>query len=152
MPDATAHRSPPVPAAHQAFLTLVAAAQRLLLEVNAVVKQQGVTEPQFNALRILRGAGPGGLPCGAIAERMITRVPDITRLTDRLEGMGLAERRRGVAQDRRVVHVVLTAKGRALLKKLDEPVRRLHQRQFHNLSPTQVKDLIATLEKTGTAS
>ena len=48
------------------------------------LKPHGLTPTQYNVLRILRGA-PKGLPCQAIAERMITRLPDITRLLDRLE-------------------------------------------------------------------
>lgn len=130
---------------HQAFLAVVATAQDLLHDVADVVQAQGLTEPQFNALRILRGAGPEGLPCNAIAERMITRVPDITRLVDRLERMGFAERRRDPAGDRRVVLVALTDSGRAALRALDRPVSSTHKRQFAGLSQADMRKLITLL-------
>ena len=77
---------------------------------------------QYNVLRILRGA-PEGLPCGEIANRMITRDPDITRLLDRLEKRGLISRSRET-KDRRTVMARITPDGLKLLARLDEPVRR----------------------------
>src|SRR5262245_29060496 len=53
-----------------------------------------LTLHQYNVLRILRGS-PEGLPSGEIANRMIARDPDITRLVDRLERRGLVTRARG---------------------------------------------------------
>ena len=69
------------------------------------LKDYKLSHTQYNVLRILRGAGPDGATCSGIAERMITRDPDITRLLDRLEGRGLVARERS-REDRRV------AKGR----------------------------------------
>ena len=63
-----------------------------------------LTPNQYNVLRILRGSHPTRLPCGDIAERMIARDPDITRLVDRLSRRGLVTRVRG-RRDRRVVEV-----------------------------------------------
>ena len=54
-----------------------------------VFTQHGITSQQFNVLRILRGAGLGGLPTLDIAEKMIEQAPGITRLLDRLEGKKL---------------------------------------------------------------
>lgn len=77
-----------------------------------------LTPHQYNALRILRGAGPEGLPSGEIGCRMIARDPDVTRLVDRLVAQQLA--RRGPAgADRRVVRVHITERGLALLAELD---------------------------------
>ena len=132
---------------HEAFLSLVVTAQGLLREVADLVRTQGLTEPQFNALRILRGAGPGGLACSTMADRMLTRVPDITRLVDRMERMGLAGRHRDAETDRRVVRVTLTPRGRATLKRLDQPIRQLHRRQFEHFSQAELDSLIDTLGK-----
>ena len=139
-------RSPEGPE-HEAFINLVLTATTLVQEVADTVKPRGLTEPQFNALRILRGAGKDGLPCSGVAERMITRVPDITRLVDRLERMGFAERRRDLTADRRVVKVAISPQGRALLRKLDTPVRDLHREQFNHLSRAQLRDLTRLLKK-----
>ncbi len=67
-----------------------------------------------------------------VAERMLRREPDITRLFDRLVREELVERTRG-EDDRRVVWVSLTTKGRQLVNKLDQPVVALHWKQLGRL-------------------
>ena len=79
-----------------------------------------LTTHQYNVLRILRGSHPARLACSDIAERMIERDPDITRLVDRLERRGLVKRSRS-RQDRRVVEVGITDKGLVLVRGLDAP-------------------------------
>src|SRR6266478_1928499 len=76
----------------EAYLSLLRTADALQSRVEAKLKEFGLTGTQYNALRILRGAGEDGIPCSDIAERMITRDPDITRLLDRLQKRGLVER------------------------------------------------------------
>ena len=131
----------------EAFVTLLRAAYELETELTDMLREFDVTRPQFNVLRILRGAGERGLPSGDIGARMVTHDSDITRLIDRMESRGLVTRERS-AEDRRVVTVVLSAKGRSLVDSLDEPVRELHARQFAQLSKADVKTLVAMLEKT----
>ena len=82
---------------------LLRTADALEAQVESWLKQFGLTGTQYNALRILRGAGPEGLPCREIGERMITHDPDITRLLDRLEDRGFVERARD-KNDRRVIY------------------------------------------------
>ncbi|HTN76819.1 MAG TPA: MarR family transcriptional regulator, partial [Pirellulaceae bacterium] len=87
-----------------------------------------------------------GLPCLEIASQMITRMPDITRLVDRLEAAGLVERSR-TDTDRRVVLVKITAGGLELLAKLDQPVRDTHQRIMSSLSEDELRELSRLLTK-----
>ncbi|MBI5083603.1 MAG: MarR family transcriptional regulator [Acidobacteria bacterium] len=101
-------------------------------ELSLLLKQRGLSPPQFNVLRILRGARPEPLTCGEISSRMITRDSDVTRLLDRLERQGWISRSRQQL-DRRVVRVSITASGLALLKSLDEPVLALHRHRFSAL-------------------
>ncbi len=75
----------------------------------------GSRRTQYNVLRILRGAGSGGLCGREVAERMVSRVPDISRLLDRMEEMQLIERERDPA-DRRHVTARISAKGQKVLK------------------------------------
>ena len=75
-----------------------------------------LTNTQYNVLRILRGSHPAKLACSDIAERMIERDPDVTRLIDRLATRGLVTRSRS-RRDRRVVEVGLTDKGLMLDRK-----------------------------------
>jgi MarR family transcriptional regulator, organic hydroperoxide resistance regulator len=110
------------------------------------LKPWGVTPTQYNVLRILRGAGEAGLSRGEVMERMITRVPDATRLLGRLESARLIERRReGV--DRRVVRAAITPAGLDLLAKLEEPVLAAHGRQFAGLSKEEVRALVGLLDR-----
>ena len=93
-------------------------------DFNQLFKAHKLSESTYNVLRILRGAqkseGLPGLPSLEVAERLVTRVPDITRLVDRLIQAGLAERTRDDV-DRRVVIVSITPTGLVELKKLDKP-------------------------------
>ena len=89
-----------------------------------VLKREELSPTQYNVLRILRGA-PEGLPCGEIANRMITRDPDVTRLLDRMEKRRLISRCRET-KDRRTVMARITPEGLKVLGRLDEPVLAGH--------------------------
>lgn len=129
----------------EAFLSVLVTADALLAEVNALLKPRGLSAPLYNVLRILRGAGKPGLPCKEIGARLVTRVPDITRLTDRLLTLGFAERERS-EDDRRVVKVMITKAGREILGDLDDAVRSLHQKRFGLLSRKKLRKFLATLQ------
>jgi len=130
----------------QVFFGLLRTADALLRDVERTLKPQELSHTQYNVLRILRGAGPGGLACREIGERMLTRDPDITRLLDRLEARGLVTRERQ-AKDRRVVKTRITPAGLRLLAALDEPIRTLHRRQMRHLSPARLRVLLELLEE-----
>jgi len=129
----------------QAFLTLGRALVELLAEPEALLKQHGISATQHNVLRILRGS-PQGLPLGQIAERMVARDPDLTRLIDRMERAGLVERVRG-EEDRRVVLGRITKKGTDLCRTLEGPVTSIHARQFKRLGKKKTRQLIELLEE-----
>lgn len=78
----------------EAFVNIQRMADALMQGVAAALKPMGLSPTQYNVLRILRGAEPNGLACREIADRMITRDPDITRLLDRLEDRALVARSR----------------------------------------------------------
>ena len=128
----------------EALLSVMRTADRLQWQVSETLKPYGLSPTQYNALRILRGAGEKGLPCGEIGDRMINRDPDITRLLDRLEKRRLVERRRS-AQDRRVISARITAAGLDLLKSLDRPVGELQRQLLRDISDTRLKALIQVL-------
>ena len=109
-----------------AFLELLRTTDLLSRGLIGVLKTEDLSATQYNVLRILRGA-PEGLPCGEIANRMITRDPDVTRLLDRLEKRGLISRCRQT-RDRRTVMARITPLGLKLLARLDEPVLAAHRK------------------------
>ena len=139
------------PAPQEVFIDLAVNYGKRLRELNGLLRIHGLSEPQYNVLRILRGAGARGLSCQGIADRMLTRLPDITRLLDRLEKAGWIERRRSV-EDRRKIEVSLLPEGRDLVARLDQPVLRLHIRQFANLDPEELTELHRLLSKSFTNS
>jgi DNA-binding MarR family transcriptional regulator len=102
----------------------------------------GLTATQYNVLRILRGAGESGLCRNDVRDRMITQVPDVTRLLDRMEEMGVIERRREGA-DRRYVTTRITAEGLRLLAELDEPIAETHRRLLGHMDEESLNRLIA---------
>jgi MarR family transcriptional regulator, organic hydroperoxide resistance regulator len=127
------------------FQQVLRTAEALLEPEEALLRAADLSFAQYNVLRILRGAGVGGLPCGEIAARMINRDSDITRLLDRLEARGLVHRARD-EQDRRVVVADITAAGRTVLKPLDGPVARVHREQLAHMSRGQLEALAELLE------
>ncbi len=108
-------------------------------------REFGLTQPQYNVLRILRGEGTP-LPCLEIAARMITIVPAITSLIDKLEKRKLVTRER-CSEDRRVWYVALTDAGSELLKEMDKPVMAMHDKLCGGLSSGECKQLTELLEK-----
>jgi DNA-binding MarR family transcriptional regulator len=106
---------------HEASLGLLKTVDVLRAHLSRVLEPYGVTDQQYNVLRILRGAGAAGLPTLEIADRMIERAPGITRLIDRLEKKGLVSRKRCLT-DRRQVFCILAPAGARLLARMDAPV------------------------------
>lgn len=111
-----------------------------------MVEPYGITFHQYNVLRILRGAGPDGLPTLEIADRMIEETPGVTRLIDRLVGKGLVERRR-VEEDRRKVLCAVTPTGLSLLDRLDAPLDRWDDELMSRLSEAELQTFIHALDR-----
>ncbi|HXY24436.1 MAG TPA: MarR family transcriptional regulator [Candidatus Acidoferrum sp.] len=137
---------PPAPIEERIFLALLKTADALGMEAEQLVRTVNLTGTQYNVLRILRGAGPEGLACRGIGDRMITHDPDITRLLDRMEKRGLITRERQT-DDRRVVKTRITQEGLDLIKPLDQPMRDLHKRQFRHMATARLKTLYDLVEE-----
>jgi DNA-binding MarR family transcriptional regulator len=130
----------------EAFLGLGRTWAVLEHAVSEALKPYGITPTQYNVLRILRGAGEEGLCRAEVMARMIAKVPDATRLLDRMEAAGLIERERA-SEDRRFVTTRITSRGAALLGELDQPVQGLHRKHMRNLGASQLRELITLLEQ-----
>lgn len=134
----------------EAFLDIVRTADVLIRELDQFLRPHGLTSTQYNALRILRGAGGDGATCSHIAERLITNDPDVTRLLDRLERSEFVARARSKT-DRRVVLTVLTRRGHDVLTRLDREVDALHRKQFGALSKRELSQLIELVDRVRTS-
>jgi DNA-binding MarR family transcriptional regulator len=143
--------------AEEAYLNLLRTHACLTAPAETLFKASGISPAKYNVLRILRGSlgtgecGKSGLPSLEIAGRMITRVPDITRLVDGLERAGLVIRTR-CTQDRRVVYVGITRKGLDLLTRLDQPVACQTRRLLSHISNEELIELNRLLVKARQAS
>jgi DNA-binding MarR family transcriptional regulator len=130
---------------HDAAVSILRTANYLDRSCSPVFDQYGITSQQFNVLRILRGAGLGGLPTLEIAERMIEQAPGITRLLDRLERKKLVRRERP-SDNRRQVLCYITRPGLDLLQELDSPFRNKVNQALHRLDESEIEELIRLLE------
>ena len=125
---------------HEAMLNLMVAAFHVREQMERACEGHGITEAQYNVLRILRGARPDGHPRGEIARRMLSRAPDLTRLVDRLEKRGLVERARSDA-DRRQSVARITARGLRLLEEMQPTIDRIDREFSERLSVQEAREL-----------
>lgn len=130
--------------AQEIYLSLVITASRLSYDVDVLMKKHGLTQPQYNVLRILRGAGPDGLGRNQIRERLVTAMPDVTRLLDRMESAGLVSRKQSEV-DRRQMTTCLTAAGNKLVGKIDSPLDNLHRKHVAGIRDSELRAMLAVL-------
>lgn len=142
-------------AEQEAFLNIIRTASFLETEFGRLFKKHGLSMATYNVLRILRGSSEtksNGTTCGQIRDMMVTPVPDVTRLVDRLETQGFVSRVR-CNEDRRVVYVKITEQGKSLLQEMDGPVAELHRSQLEHMDPDQLRslsDLLVEARSNGT--
>ncbi|HEV7990828.1 MAG TPA: MarR family transcriptional regulator [Gemmatimonadaceae bacterium] len=134
----------------EALLNLIRTSATLTDALDLVLKRHGISSTQYNVLRILRGAEPSGLCRNELRDRMLTRMPDMTRLLDRMEEGGLVTRSRE-GEDRRMVLTRITKQGRKLVDELDGPVSKLHRSKLGHLTDEQLRALsdLLTLARQG---
>jgi len=138
-------KTEPTPA-QRAAIELLRTADQVRRSLADAIEPHGVTFQQYNVLRILRGAAPEPLPTLDIRERLIERMPGITRLLDQLEKRGLVRRERSL-DDRRVVHAWITEGGLALLASMDEDVDQADEAALARLDAEEHEALLRLLRK-----
>ncbi len=139
----------PIPYAspqQEALANLLRVGDQLDNRLSRLFREHGLTLSRFNVLRSLLIADRP-LTCGEIGERMIQLVPAITSLVDHLETQGMVERER-CSEDRRVVHVQITKRGREVAEGLKLPLTDLENTLLGKLTRAELKTLIGLLEKT----
>lgn len=129
----------------EATITLLRTASVVTRVFARVIEPEGLSFAQYNALRIIRGAGAGGIPTLTIRERMIDEGTTITRLLDKLETAGLIERERSLP-DRRQVICHATEAGKRLLDRLDPKIDELDDLVIGFLPERRIEELIRTLD------
>lgn len=132
--------------AEEAHLSIRRTDALLAERLDRLFKPHGLSGTQYNVLRILHGAGRDGLCRNEIRDRLVSRMPDVTRLLDRMEESGLIVRARD-GNDRRLVSTRLTERGERLVQELDGPVAAEHARAFSGLTTTEIAELIRLLAR-----
>jgi DNA-binding MarR family transcriptional regulator len=128
----------------EVFLNLWRTYDRLRAWEDELFRGFDLTPQQYNVLRLLAAARPEPIPTLVLADRLVSRAPDITRMLDKLEQAGLVGRIRP-PENRRQVLVSITDAGRKLLDAVAEPLRDCHAKQLGHLTKTELKQLIALL-------
>ena len=129
----------------EAYLGLWRTYDRLRALEDELFAGFGLTAQQYNLLRLLRAARPDPVPTLRLADRLVSRAPDVTRMLDKLETAGLITRTRSTT-DRRAVLVGITESGVALLDRVASPLRDCHRRQLGHLTGGQLAALTALLK------
>lgn len=128
----------------EALLSILRTATVLEHGLTEALRPHGITHTQYNVLRILRGAGGRGLCGREIAERLISRVPDVSRLLDRMEEAGLLRKERD-SGDRRHVTARITPKGRRVLAQATPELAAFGRGRTDRLAPRALEALVRAL-------
>ena len=130
----------------EAVLNLLVASGHLRDRIDRLCEAHGVTGPQYNVLRILRDARADGYARCEIAQRLVERAPDVTRLIDRLEQRGLVARDRS-SDDRRRSVTHITDAGLRLLDSMEPVFQELDRWLEGRLSARDCNELSRILEQ-----
>jgi DNA-binding MarR family transcriptional regulator len=129
-------------------LNLLLLANRSLEQMEDLCREAGLTHAQYVALftLCLTDDPDAGLPIGAVADGLLNRASDTTRLIDRMERAGLVERLRN-PEDRRGVLVRPTEAGKVAFAEITPRSQALHRRQWSHLSADETLELDRLLAK-----
>ena len=145
-------RSPFASPEEEAYLNLMRTAAELSGAESIYFRSLSprLSPASYNVLRILRGRQSRGQSKGVraseIGSDMVVRMPDVTRLVDRLETQALVKRTRDT-HDKRVVWVAITKKGLALLDRIEGDVHDTVRTLLKHMSKDELDTLSRLLEK-----
>ena len=121
---------------------------KFLAEANKLLSIWGMTTLQYNALRVLyvKDVDDKGLPSKEIGQRLYTRVPDVTRLLDRMADKGWLTRERD-PDNKRVVRTRLTQIGIELVESTYAPLMELESSLLTHMTTAEKEELSRLLRK-----
>lgn len=131
----------------ETFINLFLAANRFTGEVESVCKAEGLSMSHYTVLWVVcLSEGRQGVPMRVVADGLLTRAADVTRLVDRLTRDGYVERATP-EEDRRVVQVRATRSGQAVFRRITAAVKELHRSQWGPLTSAELRELHRLLVK-----
>lgn len=139
-------KSSAMPPSRKTVINIIYTANLLSEHSADLLKGYGLTLPQFNVLRILRGQKGKPANLSTIQDRMVNKMSNTTRLVDKLIDKGLAHRVI-CAENRRKVEITITEQGLKLLAAIDKPMDELNNDHISALLPEEIETLNGMLEK-----
>lgn len=128
------------------WLNLLITANRTVAAMGYIFKKFGISEQQYNVLRILRGLYPDSGNLFEIRERMIDKSSNATRLVEKLRQKGLVDQKI-CEKNRRKVDIKITDKGMNLLSEMNPEMSNSISRLFVHLNDAEIQELDRLLEK-----
>lgn len=131
---------------HKGAINLTYTVKQLTYHFLQSLKKHGLSEPQYNILRVLRGfSSEGPASIGFLKERMLDKNSDVSRIVDRLYDNGLVERKEN-PKDRRKKNIEITEKGLVLLNRMHDTEKSVDT-LLVNLKTEEVQELNLLLDK-----
>jgi DNA-binding MarR family transcriptional regulator len=131
----------------EAFVTLYVVGNHFEEQLDALCREEGISHPQYSALWVIcLSEEPAGVPMGSLADGLLHRAADTTRLVDRLVTGGLVTRTPS-SHDRRVVLVKPTPRGRRVFENATTRIKALHREQFGALTQQEIAEVTRLLNK-----
>lgn len=131
---------------YTAMHAIIVAGHRITDEITRALKEDDISEPQYNVLRILRSANGKPVSVGTIQAGMVQRSSNVTRIVDKLMAKKLVVREE-CSTNRRKKDIAITQKGIDLLARLDEKVHAYHKPYSGKLSAEELNTLEALIKR-----
>lgn len=125
---------------------IITAGHWITSQINKELKEFGITEPQYNVLRILKARDGRAITVQEIQDGMVQRNSNVSRIIDKLLAVQLVDRKE-CPGNRRKMDITLTPSGLTLLKQLDQKVHQFHQPMSNNLSSHELIQLKGLIQK-----
>jgi len=130
----------------RATLQIIKTGHWITDQVGTVLKEDGITEPQFNVLRILKGRNGSPVTVQEIQKDMVQKSSNVTRIIDKLIEKELVSRKE-CPSNRRKMDVLITTKGEDFLKLLNIKVSKLHEPLQGNLTEEECVTIETIIKK-----
>ena len=136
---------PPATSRHRNLPQLMLQSREALMaRFRPLLKRHGVTEQQWRIVRALQELGP--LEPRQIVDRCAISSPSLAGVLSRMDALGLVTRTR-LDHDQRRLQVALTAKSRALARRLAPQIEAVYDDIEQRIGRRFTQDFYATLDE-----
>lgn len=130
----------------RALLSIVFTSGWIEVRINECFKRYGISQEQYNVLRILKGQKGKPANLSTVQERMLHRMSNATRLVEKLKLKGYVNRV-PCEDNRRKVEITITDKGLSLLEQIEPELAKIEKELFQNLTEEETQQIGLLLDK-----